>query len=301
MDAASKTLCRKTLPTSDAATSSPESVVGPLLYVSPDGLSLFPCGLEVAPVSRSRRQENDKAKATSGTSGPRCSGSSGSAVLQRSLESRLRLALDGNGSPEYAMTWKHWAMPSGPPICALRASARRTSASASSGWPTPDAQAMNCGCDPEKHLARLERLKAKHNNGNGAGLTLGAAASLAGWPTPQASDHVEGARTAPDSNQSCLGRTLHGWASPSSRDHKDSPNMATTGTNPDGTERSRLDQLPRQAHGATTNSSTAGTGSRGVLAPEFPRWLMGYPAIWDSVSPHYAEYCQVQDAIAQGG
>jgi len=28
------------------------------------------------------------------------------------------------------------------------------------------------------------------------------------WATPQASDHVEGARTAPESNQKCLGRDL---------------------------------------------------------------------------------------------
>jgi hypothetical protein len=33
------------------------------------------------------------------------------------------------------------------------------------------------------------------------------------WATPQASDHVEGARTAPDSNQKCLGRDLQ-WLTP---------------------------------------------------------------------------------------
>jgi DNA (cytosine-5)-methyltransferase 1 len=31
------------------------------------------------------------------------------------------------------MTWKRWAMPSGPPICALRALAHRTSGSGSTG------------------------------------------------------------------------------------------------------------------------------------------------------------------------
>jgi hypothetical protein len=38
---------------------------------------------------------------------------------------------------------------------------------------------------------------------------------------------------------------------PSERFWKDSPGMATTGTNPDGSERMRLDQLPRQAQLAT--------------------------------------------------
>jgi site-specific DNA-cytosine methylase len=37
------------------------------------------------------------------------------------------------------------------------------------------------------------------------------------------------------------------WVSPSSRDWKDSPNQRTEGVNPDGSIRSRLDQLPRQA------------------------------------------------------
>ena len=53
----------------------------------------------------------------------------------------MQAALDVNGSPEYALTWKQWAMPSGPPICALRARAHRISVSVStgerSGWPTP--------------------------------------------------------------------------------------------------------------------------------------------------------------------
>ncbi len=66
-------------------------------------------------------------------------------------------------------------------------SSRKTMALAA-GWPTPDAQAFNVGCDPEKHLERVERLKAKGINGNGAGLTLGAAAQMAGWARPTMGD-----------------------------------------------------------------------------------------------------------------
>ncbi len=40
---------------------------------------------------------------------------------------------------------------------------------------------------------------------------------------------------------------LVAWPTCSARDWKDSPGMATTGVNPDGSERSRLDQLPRVA------------------------------------------------------
>jgi hypothetical protein len=54
-------------------------------------------------------------------------------------------------------------------------------------WPTPDAAAMNNGQDWDSNQARRDRLKAKHNNGNGAGLTLGGAASGVIGPTPTGS------------------------------------------------------------------------------------------------------------------
>jgi hypothetical protein len=60
-----------------------------------------------------------------------------SASLQSSLESRLRARMAAYGSLEYALTWKHWDMESGPPICALRASAPRISDSGFTGWATP--------------------------------------------------------------------------------------------------------------------------------------------------------------------
>ncbi len=67
---------------------------------------------------------------------------------------------------EYELTWKEWDMPSGPPICALRASARRTSDSDCSGWPTPCQQDGPKGV-PNQGMDRLP-----------------GAAALAGWATP---------------------------------------------------------------------------------------------------------------------
>jgi hypothetical protein len=60
-----------------------------------------------------------------------------SASLQARLESALKRRLSSENSPEYALTWKHWDMPAGVPICALRASGRRTSGNGFGGWPTP--------------------------------------------------------------------------------------------------------------------------------------------------------------------
>jgi hypothetical protein len=76
---------------------------------------------------------------------------------------------------------------------------------------------------------------------------------------------------------------LAGWATASSRDWKDTPGMAQTGTNPDGSERERLDQLPRQVTGLMPSPSSAGTEKPGEslrLNPAFSGWLMGYPRAW---------------------
>jgi hypothetical protein len=51
-------------------------------------------------------------------------------------------------------------------------------------------------------------------------------------------------------------------------------------------------------HGMASTSSTAGTAKRGVLAPEFSRWLMGFPSSWDQASPGYEAWQKMQDAIA---
>ena len=73
-------------------------------------------------------------------SGPRCTGSWRSELLQWSLVNKLRELTDLNGSPEFEMTWKQQDMPSGPPIYRLQASARPKGDSVFSGalasWPT---------------------------------------------------------------------------------------------------------------------------------------------------------------------
>jgi hypothetical protein len=92
------------------------------------------------PASHSARRAGGEANGTSDISGPTCDVSSPSAILQSCLENRLRANLDASGSPEYVLTWKHWDIPSGPPICALRASVPRTSGSDSTGWPSPKAR-----------------------------------------------------------------------------------------------------------------------------------------------------------------
>jgi len=118
------------------ATFSPGSEDGRAVSGLPDGTIMLLHSPPPVLVSRFRALESGKAMPTSDTSGPLFTASSPSARLQLSLENRLRALMDVNGSLEYALTWKYWDMPAGPPICALRASGRRKSDSGFIGWPT---------------------------------------------------------------------------------------------------------------------------------------------------------------------
>lgn len=117
--------------------SSPESESGAMPCDSPDGAIDREFGPDPVRVSRFRARDSKKAMPINDTCGPLFTASSPSAGLQWSLANRLRANLDVNGSLEYALTWKDWDMPAGPPICALRASERRTSGNVCIGVPTP--------------------------------------------------------------------------------------------------------------------------------------------------------------------
>lgn len=151
--------------------SSVASRVGSLRSNSPAGQKAAKSGRQAVPVSRFRARDKEKAMPTNDTCGPLFIGSTPSAALQSALASRLRARLDANGSPEYELTWKEWDLPSGVPICALRASGRRTSGKGCSGLPTPKAEDS-------------EQTGAHRGNPD----TLNSASKMAGWTTPQSRD-----------------------------------------------------------------------------------------------------------------
>jgi hypothetical protein len=68
-------------------------------------------------------------------------------------------------------------------------------------------------------------------------------------------------------------------------------------TDLDGSTRSRLDQLPRQAQlaasGPTAIGGTAATASGGQLDPAYSRWLMGVPPEWDGFA------CTATQSVSQ--
>jgi hypothetical protein len=75
------------------------------------------------------------------------------------------------------------------------------------------------------------------------------------------------------------------WPTASARDWKDSPGMATTAINPDGSDRNRTDQLARAVYvaGHPVPASGSTDGSRRELFLLNARWvetLMGVPVGW---------------------
>jgi len=253
------------------ATSSPESAGGPTHSGLQDGQTTDLSGQEAAPASLSARQAKEAGMLTSGTYGPHGSTLSRSVDLTLFLANRLKRRLDTAGLTLFKMTWKEKATPSGRLLYRLAASGRRISGSDCGSWPTPVANDDNKS--PEAHLA----MKGRMGGGRKEITSLQVMAKTI-WPTPCQQDGPNG---GPNQGEDILpgAASLTGWATPGARDWKDSPGMSEKGVNPDGSERSRLDQLPRQA-GLISNGSPAGTEKPGQLNPAFSLWLMGYPTEW---------------------
>lgn len=257
--------------------SSAEFSDGPTPSVSQGGKGQS--GPEAVHASPSPWQAQERARLTKGTFGPLFDGLSKSAHLQSSLASKLRDRLDVSGSPEYVLTWKSWAMPVGEPICALRASQRRTSAKDFTGWPTPNAmeggQTSRSGNRKGEPLMGLQVL----------------AKTLAGWTTPQAHDsHPRGAgnRNNPKGGGADLAwdAQLAGWPTTTTMDHIEREGLRPSriATNRTGGYIAEVLAGPRQV-GPIAPSSNAETERPGAsrLNPLFSLWLQGFPPVeWAS-------------------
>ena len=212
-----------------SATSSAASADGRSPSSSPDGRKTGPSGPPASPASPSPSLASASAPPTSETSGPSSAPSSRSEGLQRSLENRLRARLAGLGSPLYALTWKRLAMPLGPPVCRLAASALRTSDTDFSGWPSPHANSST----------------GSGREGREGGMNIQTAAQLTGWPTPTSQDSASsGVAGYPPTATHHSGTTLTdaarmAWPTPTvgnATGSQMSRDASPTGRKPDGSK-----------------------------------------------------------------
>ena len=233
---------------STSATSSPESADGRSPSGGQDGPIRSESGRGAARVSRFRAPESEKERPTRGISGPLFGGSSPSASLQRSLESRLREVLDGTGSPLFGLIWNSQAIGLGPPICRLRASAPSTGGNGSTGWQAPtagDAKSRTYQYSGQgkskptlsnegqlrgwptpnvpsggRNLNTATRKGGTYYSPSGRKSQLGLehAAKLAGWSTPQAS--TGGAEPEAPTGRKLATQAAAAWATPTTADHK---------------------------------------------------------------------------------
>ena len=319
-----------TLRGSRNAISSQESASGPTLSDLPASQMSRLSGPDRAPVNLSARQAKAAGLLTSGTYGQPGTGSLSNADRSEFMASKLRALMVSLGSTLFTLTLKERATPSGRMIAALRASGRRISDSACSSWPTPQAHDQTGRSQHQKEihgtkhgcscLVRSAQMaawptptKANGDGGHQMGeasatgrtpdgrkinVTLPGVAKLSTWPTPRAEDSESSgerkSRGVADT-LTAVSRLASPLATPSARDWKDTAGMATTGVNPDGSERSRTDQLGRQAQlsgpARLTASGEMLTGllaqmeSGGQLSPAHSRWLMGLPSDWDRAAP----------------
>ena len=114
----------------------------------------------------------------------------------------------------------------------------------------------------------VSRWRQEYSQRRNAARRIAAKESLS-WATPQASDHVEGARTRIDSRQKCLGRDLKMWPS---------PRAGNPGSRKPGTGGKVLAEEAKKHNGPPDQEKINMNGNlREQLSPDWVECLMGLP------------------------
>lgn len=171
-----------------------------------------------------------------------------------------------------------------------------TSAAQVSGWPTPNsANADRGGFATEEGLR--ERMESGHQK------NLQEVVGVAGWCTPNAMDGGQTSRGGDRIGESLLAGQAQaaGWATPnaglSTRSGYQDQEY-TKARKEAGKQVDLMDEAQTLTTGAQPGSP-AQTGPRGVLNPQFPLWLMGYPEAWATCAPGHQSWATVQKVLSE--
>lgn len=229
---------------------------------------------------------------------------------------------------EYKQAWKVLVTPAGFTLLAHTASARRTSGSGCTGWPSPAEQNASGGIapkpDPSNHFTLQTAAvpagwpTATVNDATGSEYTyargnhdkpvlkLPGAAKLSGGPTPNVPTRGLDLQTT---------AAMAGWSTPAARDEKgidqnyhdgavnnslpnqvaslagwETPKAVTSARSEEFRKGRTSLNVEEALLGPTPSSSPAATERRGVLNPAFPLWLMGFPAHWQRSCPGWQSW-----------
>ena len=237
--------------------------------------------LAVIPVNHSQPQVSDSEKMIPDTSGLSSDGTSKQFdLLESSLKtSKATSRLDSTAS---LAIWKKIVTEQRGEYLVRVKSARRTKEKESTSWPTATVFDVTGGSYPTELVNGQWRSKhSKDPNSPWYGAKLKDAVETAErFPTPGTtecrSDTLNLVNRVMKGKQIMLTHHVRLYPTPSARDWKDSPGMAKTAINPDGSVRKRNDQLARAVY-ATENPLA------GQLNPDWVEWLMGVPTGWTAL------------------
>jgi hypothetical protein len=288
--------CPPTPPTLPGATGSPGSGGGTSPCGGRGGQLTLPFGPGRVHAHRLAWRDASAGPTTLDTCGPPGIPSSASVRLQSLLASRLRADPAWRGGILWRLTWRRLDTPWGRRCCQLRASARRTCGPGSTG--------PRCG-----YPTTLVSEGEYQETGGKRYLKLEGAVKLlrAGWHSPTA-NVLQGPSGCPQDARRLVDQAIcAGWSTPTAEEFCGRPeaHLARKRRIRDagGSIGVSLTDLALQVQtliGTTSSGSPApmDTPGRYRVDPAFPRWLMGFPAVWDRASPDWDAWCAAQAAIA---